>query len=221
MCRFIETICVLEGRPQALSYHCARVGRTLAAYDDTPTAWCASAAEELLAEAVELTLSQGTPETGRDADRQKLRLVYRIAPASHHTKLALEQVQLTSYSVPHIRSLRLVEGGEISYAHKSHDRSAIARLYAQRGFCDEILITRHGRVTDSSFCNIALFDRGGWSTPAAPLLAGTRREQLLENAEISVADIHATELRRYTHIALFNAMIDLGELVLPLSAIYR
>ncbi len=232
MFRFIETICVAEGNPQALSYHCARVRRTLAAFD---AAQPAQDAEELLAEAIDLALSPSTitsattlnstapqgPCTGGEGPRWKLRLVYRVTPARHRTEPALEHVQVTSYTVPRIGSLRLVEGGDLTYAYKWHDRSAIERLYAQRGPCDEILISRRGRITDSSYCNVALFDGYAWRTPAAPLLAGTRRAQLLDHAGLSVADIRAEELRRYTHIALFNAMIGLGELVLPLSAIHR
>ena len=217
MCRFIETICVIDGEPLAIDAHRARVRRTLrACWGGAAGHRVDSAAHAVLEQALAAALNDG-PNAG--AARTKLRLVYRVPPENDGEPPAVEELELLSYRVPPITTLRVVDGGEITYSLKYHNRRALHRLYELRDGCDDVLIVRDGLLTDSSYCNIALYDAGRCITPATPLLAGTRRARLLQAGRLVAADIPVQSIERYSHVALFNAMIDLGELVLPITAL--
>ncbi|WP_309546477.1 aminotransferase class IV [Hoylesella marshii] len=89
-----------------------------------------------------------------------------------------------------------------------------------KGVCDDVLIVRNGLLTDTSYTNIALYDGYQWFTPATPLLEGTMRASLLDSGMLIEKDILLSDLPHYQYIALFNAMIDMGELVLPISCVH-
>jgi len=67
-------------------------------------------------------------------------------------------------------------------------------------------------VTDSYYANIALFDGNNWYTPSRPLLEGTKRMKYLENGKLKRKDITVEDLKNFTKISLFNAMIPLGKI---------
>ena len=123
----------------------------------------------------------------------------------------IEAVAWTPYELRKVSSLRIVKQDRLLYQHKFDDRKPIDRLWEQRGSADDILIVQHGYLTDTSYHNIALFDGGKWYTPACPLLRGTRRESLLEQARIEPALIRERDLHHFHKIKLFNAMIDWDE----------
>lgn len=78
----------------------------------------------------------------------------------------------------------------------------------QKNDADDILIVRHGLITDTSFSNILLLDGMQWVTPAEPLLAGTCRARLLQQQRIIAKTIHLEDLSKYSHFMLINAMRD-------------
>ena len=82
-----------------------------------------------------------------------------------------------------------------------------------------MLLVRDGLLTDTSIANIALYDGRQWCTPAHPLLCGVKRRSLLESRIITERDIRAEELGKYSLVRVFNALIDWGEVELPVSAI--
>ena len=88
-----------------------------------------------------------------------------------------------------------------------------------RDGADDVLMVREGRLTDTSIANVALFDGRQWHTPVRPLLGGVKRRFLLESGTIVERDIRVEDLRRYSRIRLFNALIDWGEMELPVSAV--
>mgnify|MGYP006284521545 CR=1 FL=1 len=118
-------------------------------------------------------------------------------------------VDYSLYTPRTIRSLKLVNGDHLSYALKYADRRPLEQLLEQRGECDEILIVRDGRITDTSYTNIVLYDGQGWVTPETPLLAGTCRARLLSEGRIVGAHIATADLRKYQSFKLINAMLPL------------
>lgn len=76
---------------------------------------------------------------------------------------------------------------------------------------DDVLMVRQGRLIDTSIANIALFNGQEWLTPSHPLLAGTRRADLLPRGLIRPADLLVADLLQFCRIRLFNAMIPFGE----------
>lgn len=76
--------------------------------------------------------------------------------------------------------------------------------------CDEIVIIKHGKVTDCSIGNLC-FRRGEhWFTPDSPLLAGTQRQALLEQGIICELPIFADDIGHFDEIRLINAMNGLA-----------
>ena len=80
--------------------------------------------------------------------------------------------------------------------------------FDKRESCDDILIVKNGYITDTSIANIALYDGNSWITPKVPLLKGTTRQRYLDNAKILESDIKVQDLKKFSKIALLNAMID-------------
>ena len=104
--------------------------------------------------------------------------------------------------------------------YKSTDRSRLNALVAQKGNCDDIIIVKHGLLTDTSFTNLAIFDGKHWVTPRHPLLPGTKRAALLDKGMIQEADITLEDLRNANKVSLFNAMIDFGEIEIVIEHVH-
>jgi 4-amino-4-deoxychorismate lyase len=125
--------------------------------------------------------------------------------------LVIGEIQFEPYQKRNIESLRLVEDDSISYDFKFSDRTRLIQLLGKRNGCDEILIIKHGLLTDTSFTNILFSDGFKWVTSASPLLRGTMREYLLKEGKISEADITVNDLKKYTSARLINAMLPFEE----------
>lgn len=195
MCRFIETVRVENGFPCLLPYHEERMNRTRARFFPG-AAW--------------LHLSDyWTKEPGSGV--MKWRLVYG--------RDGVDECSCMSYRMRPVFSLQLVEAEDVDYAYKYHDRTPLERCFACRDGADDVLMVREGRLTDTSIANVALFDGRQWHTPVRPLLGGVKRRFLLESGTIVERDIRVEDLRRYSRIRLFNALIDWGEMELPVSAV--
>lgn len=120
-------------------------------------------------------------------------------------------VEVYEYVQRKIESIRLIHT-EIDYSKKYLQRSAIDRLFMQRGQCDDILMVKNNLITDTSIANIALYHQNGWITPKTPLLKGTVRERYIQKHGLREQDITIELLLRAPRIALMNAMIDFHEL---------
>lgn len=204
---FLETIKLLDGQFYHLPFHQLRIKRTQKAFFP-----------DLLHEHFSLPQALGSllkkerieiPSQGL----YRCRLLYRRE---------LESIEFIPYLRREIRSLKMIES-DLDYAFKSSDRNALDRLFALREQCDDILIVKRGFITDTTIANIALFqpDTKMWHTPQTPLLKGTKREALLAKKKITPRKITPQDLDQYSKIALFNAMIDFGEMILSTKNIVK
>lgn len=194
MSPFIETIRIEDGRIHNLSYHNRRMNETR---------------RNVLRQADTLDLSDYI-QSANFRERTKCRVEYDNE---------IRQVEYAAYHIRPVSSLRLVTDDEADYRYKSVDRSVLNRLFACRGTEDDVLVVRRGLLTDTTICNVALWDGKRWVTPSAPLLAGTKRASLLDRGELVVGDIRPEDLPAYSRIRLFNAMIGFGEIDLPVDRI--
>jgi 4-amino-4-deoxychorismate lyase len=106
-----------------------------------------------------------------------------------------------------IRTLELVDGGNIEYEHKYLERTQIDRL-KNGSKADDILIVKGGRITDASSANVVFFDGVSWITPDRPLLKGTKRQLLLDTGRISEKELNENDLQYFQKAVLINAMLD-------------
>ena len=197
--QFVETIKIKDGKAQALAYHQDRMERTIRHFFPS----LCNASIPSLERLINPTASM---------DFHKSRVVYG--------KQGIETVEYAPYSMRNINSLQVVEDDTIVYEYKSTDRSRLNALVAQKGDCAEIIIVKHGLLTDTSFTNLAIFDGKRWITPKHPLLHGTKRAALLDKGIIHEADITLEDLRKAIKISLFNAMIEFGKMEIAIENVH-
>lgn len=196
MCRLFESIKVEDGRVFNIDLHAARMNR---------------ARRELLGAADDIDLAGAItiPPECR-AGLYKCRVSYAEG---------IIGVTFEPYRRRKIESLKMVRDDEIDYRFKLEDRGGILALLERKENCDDILIIKKGLATDTSFSNIAFFDGTRWFTPAKPLLAGTKREQLLAGGLLVEDEIRDTDIRKFQKACMINAMLELGDLIITVKNI--
>lgn len=197
--QFVETIKIKDGEARALSYHQSRMERTIRQFFPS----LCSASMPSLRRLVIPTANMNC---------YKARVVYG--------EQGVEKVEYAPYAMHNIESLQVVEDNTITYDYKSTDRSCLNALIEKKGACDEIIIVKHGLLTDTSFTNLAIYDGKQWLTPKHPLLPGTKRAPLLEKGIIIEANITLDDLLKADKLSLFNAMIEFGEMEVAISNVH-
>ena len=197
--QFIETIKIKDGKAKALAFHQERMERTIRKFFPSLCNASMPSLEKLI-------------NPTANMDFYKARVVYG--------ENGVETVEYAPYSMRKIHSLKVVEDDTITYDYKSTDRSRLSALVEKKGSSDDIVIVKHGLLTDTSFTNLAIFDSKRWITPRHPLLPGTKRAALLDKGIIHEADITLKELRNANKISLFNAMIEFGEMEIAIENVH-
>lgn len=198
MCRFIESIQLRDGVFKRLELHQPRLQKAMAAfYPNVPAI-----------DLAEILKQSEYPTEGLF----KCCIVYDSE---------IRQMDFSPYVRREIQTLRVVETDMASAPYKSEDRSALSAAFAKRGDCDDVLLVRNGLLTDSSYCNVALFDGESWITPRLPLIYGVNRAQLLSEGKLIEKDIKLDDLLNFQSICLFNAMIEFGEITIKTSSVYQ
>jgi 4-amino-4-deoxychorismate lyase len=123
----------------------------------------------------------------------------------------VDEITIERYARNRVNSLRLVDGGNLDYQYKYAVRTHIDQLFRQRQNCDDVLIIKHGLITDTSYANVAFYDGVHWYTPATPLLAGTKRQELLDQDKLIRRDISPSDVANFSHCIVFNAMLGFNE----------
>jgi len=131
----------------------------------------------------------------------------------------IHTVTYEHYKIKHIQSVKIVHAPSIEYLHKYQDRKALDALYQKKGNCDDIIIVKNGKITDSYYSNLAFLKNGMWYTPAHSLLDGTMRTLLLEKKKIKAKQILLEEIRTYESISFFNAMIPFKQVVIATESV--
>ncbi len=194
MYQFVETIRIKDGMPMNLNYHAERMNRTLSHFHSTCPPVSSS---ELL---------QDIPQ---EPGLQKARVVY--------TPEGITLREFHPYTIRNINTIKVVTDDSIDYTWKSTDRSVLTRQRDKAPDADEVIIVRNGCVTDTSYTNLCFYDGNRWLTPDTPLLRGTMRQSLLDRHLIHEAHILASYLTSFSKVCLINAMMDLGDMVLPID----
>ncbi len=177
----LETIRIEEGKAQNLPYHQARFDRSRKALFNTTSP---------------LTLLKhiDPPQNGL----YRCRILYTDT---------IESVEYLLYTPKTINTLKVVTDNTLEYCYKYADRTLLNTLLSAHPNADEIIIEQNGLLTDTTIANIAFYNGSTWLTPATPLLEGTMRAHLLDKGMLQTADIRKSDLHRYTHVALMNAML--------------
>ena len=190
---WVESVRIDDGRPLALAYHNRRMNQTREYMCGRP-------------DPLDLSDIIRVPDQYRRG-AVKCRVLYRET---------VDAVEFHPYTPRRVTSLALAVDDTIDYTYKSTDRTRLDELFRRRGDADDILIVRQGLLTDSWAANIILEDHDGrWSTPRRPLLAGTRRERLIDAGRLREADLTADDLFTCRAVRLCNALVNPDEVSIP------
>ena len=181
----IETICVENRRLVRPEYHNARLNKTRLDLWASRDLW---KLEDLLP----------VPDFVTN-ERHKLRITY---------DKQIQDIRWEKHVPRQIRKLKLVYDESVDYRYKYDNRTTLNGLYEQRADADEILIIKNGMVSDSFYCNVAFFNGQAWFTPTTNLLPGTQRSFLLDAGIVKETAISEKDIKKYTHIRLFNALTE-------------
>lgn len=127
------------------------------------------------------------------------------------------EINLVDYTPRTITKLLLHKDDQIDYHFKFTDRQKLLGPLKDRRPDVDVLFVKNGLLSDSSFSNIALWNGREWHTPSFPLLYGTKRRFYLSQEKIIGKDIKAIDLKQYQYVSLINAMLDLNDLIIPLT----
>ena len=187
MCLLFETIKVINKKLTNVSFHNERMNRSRF---------------ELFGSKNELNLDE-LVEIPNDITRD----VYKCKVIYSDT---IKDFEFRKYTPRIIENLKIAYCDEIDYSYKYLDRKVFNELLIKND-CQEnedILIMKNGRVADTSFSNITMFDGKEWHTPKYPLLKGTKRAKLIYDKRIIEQDILLGDLEYYEKIILINAMLE-------------
>ncbi len=189
MSLLVETIKILDGEIFNIDYHSSRFNKTRKELFNTGPA-------------VDLSTKIIIPAYVRNG-LFKCRIEY-----DDH----IRKIDFHPYKIKRIRTLKLVEAGDLDYSYKFINRSGINTLLEQKNGCDDILMVKDGMITDTSYANIIV--RGNdriWYTPSGFLLRGTKREYLLNRGLIREKTITPASLKRFRELRLINSMLDIDD----------
>ena len=196
MSLFIETIQLIDGQPMRIDFHQARVDRSLNSFYGSHTHF-------------DLQTCIDVPEPFRNGVA-KCRVVY---------KKKVVDIHYGNYSEKRPKCIKLVES-DVRYAFKFADRMVFQELLESNPGYDDVILTRNGLITDSTYCNLLFRKQGAWYTPEEPLLEGTRRASLLQSGLVRTAKIHKNDLDHYDALMLVNALLEFkAARALPISII--
>ncbi|MEQ9468629.1 MAG: aminotransferase class IV [Ekhidna sp.] len=197
--RFIESILLKDGEYKNLSYHQQRMDHVFEKFAPKNDAH---------------NLSRILPHLQMEGVF-KVRIVYDM-----DSEDAEYDIEYSEYQPRKINTLEVVHSPPFDYSMKYENRTPIAKLL-RSSQADDIIIAMNGSITDGSYFNLAFWNGNEWLTPDTPLLKGVRRTQLLAEGKIKEAPIRISELGAFEKVSLINAMLDLSEVEVPLSAILK
>jgi len=131
----------------------------------------------------------------------------------------IQKIEFLPYKLRNIKTVKLVYDDLIKYPHKSVNRHRLQELAAYNGGADAVVIVKNGLVTDSPFSNVVFSQGSKFFTPDSPLLPGTARRHLLELGQIHERRITVDSIKEYDTLVFLNALLNLGELFVPVSSI--
>lgn len=143
----------------------------------------------------------------------KVRMVYDM-----DSEDATYNLEFSEYHQRKIETLEVIHSKPFDYSMKYEDRTNINRLVSQSS-ADDVIIAIDNHITDGSYFNLAFWDGSNWFTPDTHLLNGVRRTQLLNEGKIQEKAILTEDIASFQKVSLINAMLDIGEIEIPISAI--
>lgn len=191
MSLFIESIRVINGKAELLSFHQARLDRTFAHFFNAVKPFNLTS-----------VIQQNPPP---DNKLYKLRIEYSNE---------MTFIEYQPYEKREITSLQVVELPEdFKYWYKFTDRRVLNSLSKNLQEDTLPIFIQRGMPTDSLYANLIFKDKNSLFTPKIPLLNGVQREYLLKTKIIKAKSILHKDIQKFEGVYLINAMMPLNEAV--------
>ena len=194
---FFETIRYVNGILENLSYHQARINRTLRALGGNTT----------------IQFDKIHIEGNVEKDIvYKIKCLYNLEGAFH--------IEKEIYNKKTIQTVSIHQAAQEEYQFKYTNRSWLNEALKNAG-TDEMIIVQYNMIKDGNYANLVFFNGSEWHTPLHPLLLGTHRARLIDENKITEKVITLSDLANYTTLKYINAMmlweespeIEIGQLV--------
>ena len=194
---FFETIRYVNGVLENVSYHQARINRTVSALGGKTY--------------IQLDKIQLVHDSEKDIV-YKIKCLYNLEGAYHIEKAVYHKKTIQTVSI-HQAALE-------EYQYKYTNRNWLNEALKNAG-TDEMIIVQNNMIKDGNYANLVFFNGSEWHTPLHPLLLGTHRARLIDQNKIIEKDITISDLSSYTKLKFINAMmlweespeIEIGHLV--------
>jgi len=194
---FFETIRYVNGVLENVSYHQARINRTVSALGGETS--------------IQLNKTQIEGKFEKDIV-YKIKCLYNLEGAYHIEKAVYHKKTIQTVSI-HQAALE-------EYQYKYTNRNWLNEALKNAG-TDEMIILQNNMIKDGNYANLVFFNGSEWHTPLHPLLLGTHRARLIDQNKIIEKDITISDLSSYTKLKFINAMmlweespeIEIGHLV--------
>ena len=180
---FFESIRYKNGILENVSYHQARINRSLRALGgNTP-----------------IQLDKILIESNVEKDIvYKIKCLYNLEGAFH--------IEKEIYNKKIINTVSIHQATLEEYQYKYTNRTWLNEALKKSG-TDEIIIVQKNMVKDGNYANLVFFNGTEWHTPKHPLLLGTHRARLIEENKIIEKIITLSDLANYTTLKYINAMM--------------
>ena len=180
---FFETIRYKNGILENLSYHQARINRTLRALGGNTS--------------IQLDKIQLVHDFEKDIV-YKIKCLYNLEGASH--------IEKEIYHKKTIQTVSIHQAAQEEYQYKYTNRTWLNDALKNAG-TDEIIIVQNNIIKDGNYANLVFFNGIEWHTPLHPLLLGTHRARLINENKIIEKNITLSDLVNYTTLKYINAMM--------------
>ena len=180
-----ETIAILDGIPQNLAFHQARMDNAI---------------EKLFKQTSVFNLAEiiQVPERYQNG-LIKCRIAYNQQDFN---------IIFSAYQRREIRNYQCVYLDNLDYTLKYTNRTIFEDINMIK---DEAIIIQNGKVTDCRVGNLLFLKNNIWYSPKDYLLKGTQLSYLLSQNKIKLVEIKIEDLHQYEKIMMINAMNPFDE----------
>ena len=180
-----ETIAIIDGLPQNLAFHQARMDNTI---------------EKLFQKMSVFNLEEIIQVP---TEYQNVLIKCRIYYNQQDFNIIL-----SSYQIREKINYKCVSLDDLYYTFKYTNRTIFEDIKMTK---DEVVIIQDKKVTDCRIGNLIFFKDGIWYGPKNYLLKGTQLSRLLSENRVQLKEINADEIHQYEKVMMINAMNPFDE----------
>ena len=180
-----ETIAIIDGIPQNLAFHQARMDNTIEKLFQKTSVFNL---EEIIQVPTEYL--NGLIKCRIDYNQQDFNIIF------------------SAYQRREIRNYQCVYLDNLDYTLKYTNRTIFEDINMIK---DEAVIIHDKKVTDCRIGNLIFFKDGIWYGSKNYLLKGTQLSRLLSENRVQLKEINADEIHQYEKVMMINAMNPFDE----------